>query len=359
MKSGFFQHPIGGVVVAATLLPFYSLVVAHQGQVVTTLAPVLIFVTAMMGLGAWWIFKRDGWLGVLCFWLIYEVYRGYSDPEETGLFVFACVLLVMVRSFTLQDRKLALRCLLWGVGIQMIVVFLQTWGYEPVWNALYGPVGLLGNQGWGACLFALFVPIAPIWLAIPLFIAILFTHSLAGILGASVGVMWMAPRKYRGLVFLLGVLALSYLLVVKGNALPNLEIRLEVWNMALLHLTGWPDNWGWHDVLLGHGFGSWANQIAPLQKLLQVGVLPDKQIQEFYWAHNEYVQFLKEAGLIGFALVCGWIWRWRQAMFLGPYRGAAVSLLIISFWWFPFHIANVAIPASILLGLMTAGKSYA
>ena len=99
------------------------------------------------------------------------------------------------------------------------------------------------------------------------------------------------------------------------------------------------------------GPGPWAGRIPMLQA--QQGYLPTKEI--FMEAHNEYLQWLYEYGLLGFAILTGWLWRHRR-MFTatGTVGCALLALAVNSGSFFTFHVASVALLGLVLVGLASS-----
>ncbi|MEN6404657.1 MAG: hypothetical protein ABFD94_22120, partial [Armatimonadia bacterium] len=97
--------------------------------------------------------------------------------------------------------------------------------------------------------------------------------------------------------------------------------------------------------ILGYGVGSWALWTP------QANGWGATEI--FGTAHNEYLQGLYEFGILGVLLVGCWLWRHRRALAAAPYGSGMVALAVECVAMFPFHIAAVALPALVLLGLAT------
>jgi hypothetical protein len=121
----------------------------------------------------------------------------------------------------------------------------------------------------------------------------------------------------------------------------SLGARVTVWRLAL--------GWWWREARwLGFGPGSWWEAVPGAQ--VRAGVYPTEHFRK---AHNEVVQLAFEFGLVGLGLLAGWCWRHRDAV-AGHAGGALVALAIVSLGMFPFHVAQVAAPALVVLGLATA-----
>ena len=73
----------------------------------------------------------------------------------------------------------------------------------------------------------------------------------------------------------------------------------------------------------------------------------------YYHAHNEYLQLAYEGGAVALALLAAWLWTHRRA-FRGAHGPSLVALGLVAVAWFPFHVAAMAGPLLVLLGLATA-----
>ena len=114
-------------------------------------------------------------------------------------------------------------------------------------------------------------------------------------------------------------------------------------------------DWLRFDPVTGYGLGGWAARIPNLQ--IQAQFAPTGEL----WreAHNEYLQWICEAGLIGLILLSLWLWTHR-AMFTHPvYGGSLAALGVNAFTFFPLHVVQLSLVAIILVGLATAPKAEA
>ena len=117
--------------------------------------------------------------------------------------------------------------------------------------------------------------------------------------------------------------------------------RLGIWHFAL---TDW---WGTNPIF---GAGVWAQRIPMGQA--QMKFLPNGEI--WMEAHNEYLQWLYEYGLVGVAILTGWLWTHRR-MFRDATVGASLCALgVVTGSFFTFHVTSVGLLALVLVGLATA-----
>ena len=70
-------------------------------------------------------------------------------------------------------------------------------------------------------------------------------------------------------------------------------------------------------------------------------------------AHNEYVQWLTETGLVGVVLLCGWLWTHRAMVLDRRWGGSIAAVAVNAIGFFPFHVVPIALVSIICVGLAT------
>lgn len=197
-----------------------------------------------------------------------------------------------------------------------------------------------------ASLLSLLLPFAvtPLNLGM-VFAAIIVTKGSTGLaafcVSMSVFMFFKMEDKKKFFFYLVCVACGVYLvsLFFYGSELFNFNNRLPQWRMALeLGL----DNW-----LFGIGTGTFSH----VMPSIQVNILHLREV--FLWAHNDYLQFFVENGLIGMALfipvfVEVVVISWRKP-FLMAY---IASWMVNSFSNFPNHLADQSLLTIICLTIV-------
>jgi O-antigen ligase len=193
-------------------------------------------------------------------------------------------------------------------------------------------------------------------------VALFFSLSRGGIISFLVGMGVFAFIAFRNTLskrrlfpLFLFVLVLAGYLVYLGvspiierfaGTEPSNEQRLVVWVASLAAAKGFP--------VLGSGVGTYQY----LFKMYQ-----PESVQLFYdHAHNDYIEFLIETGVIGLALAALFAylifktirsadWTRREAYLKAGFYASIVSMAVHSFFDFNLHIPSNAILFSLILGL--------
>lgn len=354
----------------------------------------LIVMMGFIGMGAWIIGRVDFWLGAMTWWWLLQLTwtRTALAFEYCLLWTMGCLVLVGVRVLPPESRRLAVNLTMIGVGSQALLGLLQVtpasgltllpvdWWLayfdlplikqtylDPIWVNDYGLLsGTIGNTAYLACIMAAFVPVAPWPVAAAFLVAIALAHGKMALAAALIGLAVQAERRVVKLAWVLGALVgffgIAYVVdgtVVLGSQFfTSLELRWGIWSMTLEH-----DTMDWKNFVLGVGPSGWVDSVycPPIRQML--GRVPCMQLlyQEgvtgfFTYAHNEWVQYLFEAGEVGFLMLLCWLAsNWR--MWTSPYRGSAAAILVMSAGWFIFHNTNMALPMIVLLGAATATQT--
>lgn len=314
----------------------------------------LVLLGAVAGL----VGLRDRWLG-LAVLLVGAVvfYRGARlDPTSSVMFAAGALLLVLVR-FTPKVYHGRIAGGLAAIGIfEIVYVAHQMLGYDFLWANMWGlptsvivqPIGTLGTVDGVGAYIAMTAPLMPLW-AIPAAVYVVWSgHSLSALLALAVGLLvpWVIHRRARWPVVAfagLGGVAFLSMAYLKGLATPAVAGRFAIWKFGAAHAAA-------SDPVLGWGLGGWAQHVPPMQiaeKFIPTGEL-------WHQAHNEYLQWGTEMGVIGLLLLGLWLWDHR-AMFLHPTWGPSVSALAVnSIGFFPLHVVPLALLGLIVIGLATS-----
>lgn len=337
--------PILVLVCMVPVLSWASVIMQQNGYLATTLFPILMFMLAMFGVGAGWVWQHDKWLGALCSWWVVSLFwtRTPQAFETTMLSVLGVVALLLLRTMSVRHRLLSIRLVVLGAVAVSILALVQATGFDPVWWTEYGSVSTFGNTAYVACLVAVVLPFAPIW-SVPILVgALIVTKASLPMLAAMLGLAWRF-RQWRWQLAALALPMMGAMVWLRGTGefLHSQVYRFDIWKMALANMT-------WKTWIYGNGPGSWFDQIPKLQDVLKV-----HPGYYFTYAHNEWLQLIWEAGAgVGLVLMVGWLWSHRT-MFASPYGGSVVAMLVLSTGWFIFHLPNVVPTLLIVLGSAVA-----
>ena len=339
----------------------------------------------LIGVAAWrsgdpWLGSAVALAGFMIFW------RGAAlDPTHSAFFGLGALALVVIRHAPIKALRVTRRALV-GLGLFEIAYILQQRaGYDLLWGPLLGgqlkpviqPLGTLGTVDAAGAYVALTAPLLPL-IVLPLALyAVWVGQSIGAMAALTIGLLvrygpqfwraegWRACSGLdRGLVYLStararairGVLpillvapaVLAWLVYTKGTATTTVAARTQMWGFGLRHAAQ-------SDPILGWGLGGWAQHVPMLQ--VQQQYLPSGEL--FREAHSEYVQWITETGVIGLALLVGWLWAHR-GIFLHPLWGGSLAALAVnSLSFFPLHNVALALPALILVGLASPSPTHA
>jgi len=330
----------------------------------------------LLGTVAYLVGLRDRWLGLtVALAALVAFYRGAQiDPTTSVMFAAGALLLMLLRlAPAAYHAKIALALAASGI-VQMLYVGHQMLGYDVLWAGMWGlpttaivqPIGTLGTvDGVGAYL-AITAPLMPLW-AVPVAIYVVWSgHSLSALLALMVGlgvafwarteaivvhprhagpvaILWrrQATRIMGGLAAL-GVLAFGSMAYLKGIATDSVASRFALWKFGAWQAVT-------TDPVLGFGLGGWAQQIPQAQLAQKFFPTPEMWMQ----AHNEYVQWLTETGLVGVVLLCGWLWTHRAMVLDRRWGGSIAAVAVNAIGFFPFHVVPIALVSIICVGLAT------
>jgi hypothetical protein len=125
-------------------------------------------------------------------------------------------------------------------------------------------------------------------------------------------------------------------------------VRFEIWSFAFRE-TMW--TWTWLGPVFGTGLGGWSFVVPMLQLRRQFSPTGELWSE----AHNDWLQFVYETGLVGLVLLAGWLWSHR-GMFRHPVWGGSLAAIAVqALGWNPFHLVTSALVAIVILGCAQAG----
>lgn len=326
---------------------------------------------------AWLIGKRDLWLGAaVVFAGLVLFWRGATIiAQGADIFALSALLVVATRSIpTSYHGPIQKAIVAAGVLQALYVIFEMHFQYDPLfdmgstwgipwhpWTPTDGPVvlpiqpyairplGTLARVDASMAWIAVTGPLWPMWL-LPVAAYALwqgFSIGACAAFAVGVGLRLILLRNWRGMaslgagaVFFLGVV-----MYLKGLATPVIQGRIAIWQYA----AGlWNDPiLIWCDRVFGWGLGNWARVVPALQE--RDRFKPSGEV--FVQAHNEYVQWTMETGLVGVILLIGWLWTNRSIFAHRLWGGSLAALGINSLTFFPFHVPALGLLGVSLIGL--------
>ncbi len=333
-----------GLVVALPWLTWVPWLEYDAAKAVTD-TPLWIWTVASFGCLGIWLMQWDKWAGLFLVYLAarcvtYDVPTAY---EVLVLTATGVIFLLVVQRSSLTTETIVGWLTITGLW-QVAYVVQQAFGMDVLWaggGALHEMFrsGTLGNANFVGAYLAVIGALVSWWL-IPLFLlGIVAAKSLTGLV--ALGVALLVRYKASAWVWLTAGLSLSGWLLWHGAA--SLHVRLLAWTRALQALD-------WSGWLIGNGLGTWG-VLSPAMRPVP-GTGGAAGIGElFVHAHNEYLQVLYEAGLIGLGLVLIWMVAHRR-MFRHPvFGGGAVAVAVTALTMFPFHLAVLSATNLAVLGL--------
>jgi len=201
--------------------------------------------------------------------------------------------------------------------------------------------------------------------AVIMSVALFLSLSRAGILSFFAGIMvffvfllWqrLREKKLRALVLFLCILSLYLLFLGIDPVVDRFyqtdigsEERFTVWAATIRAFQDFP--------VTGTGLGTYMH-VFPLYS-------SDTSLQLYDHAHNDYLEFLLETGIIGGLLLCIFFFFFVRYSFGGPWNGAAgimkiaffssmVTIAVHSIFDFNLHILSNALMLSAVMGMAYA-----
>jgi O-antigen ligase/polysaccharide polymerase Wzy-like membrane protein len=321
----------------------------------------MVLLALIVGAGDKYLGIAIALIGLMIFW------RGARiDPTHSVMFALGAVMIAGLRR-TPVEYHAKIKSVLVGLGVfELLYVLQQLAGYDLLWGPLVGgtltpniqPLGTLGTVDAASAYIAVIAPLMPWWVLPVVFLAIWKAHSVSATLALAAGLFvkgWYRPDGERvwnhriagGLAGLACVLAYYSAFAKSLKPLAaHLTGRGAIWGFAA-------KDWITTDPILGYGLGGWSQRVPALQ--VQRQFAPTGEL----WreAHNEYLQWVVELGLVGLVLMALWLWSHRT-MFAHPVWGGSLAALgVNALTFFPLHVVQLSLVAIILVGLATAPKA--
>jgi hypothetical protein len=315
--------------------------------------------------------ERDAWLGCAVFTVgaTTFLWGGTIDITHRIVFLGGALLLWAMRHIPAEKKPLAVSLIAAAGVFQTSYLLLQFLGYDVFWGgrglvggtgAAHHQLGLYGTLGTvdsATAYVAIVAPLIP-WWALPFSIALVLQgHSIGAIAALCAGLLVRYHKNWYLTGVLVGAIlagfAYYYVHIQQWNIPSTVSARIAVWRLALWDLWAGDKLLAWQSTHLITGNGEWLPRVGLLQK--KYNVLPTREV--FAQAHNEYIQWLYNYGLLGASLLAGWLWHHRT-MFRDPMVGAClVALAVASATFFTFQVVSVALLGLVLIGLATPHAS--
>lgn len=330
------------------------------------------FYLAAFGMIAVLVGREDRYLGLAVALAGLTIFfRGAAmDPTHSVMFALGALMLIALRQTPNKYHPKIISILVALGTFELLYVLQQRFlGYDLLWGPLFGgqllvpctpelvaagkqcgpiqPLGTIGTVDGAAAYIAIIAPLMPWWLMLVAIFAVVKSHAVSAILalGAGLVIRFRHNKPVLAVVIAGCMFAAIFAAYAKSNKPLDAHMlgRGAMWQFAV-------NDWVRTDPIVGFGLGGWSQRIPVKQ------VTTDYKPTGELWreAHNEYLQWLVELGVIGAMLLAFWLWAHR-AMFAHPvYGGSIAALGVNALTFFPMHVVQLSLVALVLVGLATA-----
>ena len=231
-------------------------------------------------------------------------------------------------------------CIALAVGVFQSALAVSQWREWPVLNLPGQVFGTIGHRTGLGIYLGMLVPLAFYtnygWaLTLAYLPGLVLARSSVGYAAAGVGLMWVQPGLWPvALGGLLVGVAHRFIKWNGGRVRPRLlsdavRARFTVWSVALWKTQAWPF---W---LVGHGGDSFHEDG-------RTWIHNHKLSEEYKEAHNDYVEFLYEYGLLGVVALVWYGYSLASGLRVSdPMTGVLVALGVASLGNFPVRVAPI------------------
>lgn len=323
------------------------------------------------------LFFRYGALFVIACGMMMKPLRT-SDLKLIGLFILYSIIISCLMGFGIEQRRAVLNigiglilyqtivekfdlaflktiawASFWLLVVNLAFCILQIFGLDPIYQHIHpelrikDPVGLMALRAHLGTLTAILSPLVCVvspWLALVALPLLWFSKSSCAVLAFAVSFLFIAYKRFSLKVFipLVSLLVLGAGAYIYFYDMPTGDFfyRFNVWLQGISRLKS--------NLFFGLGLGSWSGLA-----ISQVQSPDNPELLRWTWAHNEYVQWLVEAGITGLVFITLYIKRMLKCA--NPYIfGSFIALALVSFLHFPFHLGRLAGVAVIVMALQQA-----
>ena len=242
--------------------------------------------------------------------------------------------------------------LILAMGVLQSCLAFSQWMKWPVFYVPGQVIGTIGHRTGLGIYLGMLVPLAfstdyAWWLLVGYLPGLVLARSSVGYAAAGAGLVWVHPEFWSIAFIGLAMGAVNRFVKWNGGKVKqrilgdSLTARAKVWRAALWSTQRWPF---W---LVGHGGDSFHEDG-------RTWIYNHKLSEEYREAHNDYVEFLYEYGLLG---VVGAVWYaasiWAGFSLRDPVTGAIVAMLVASLGNFPVRVAPIVGLAALCLIIIT------
>lgn len=296
---------------------------------------------------------------VLIYALCHTVLWHFDIPSRKVLinFFMGFVMVKIVSEYSNLDYKSYGKVFFWFAIFNLAWMVLQKTGNDPIFSPIpqegvswTDTVGFFNARYAAGCYAVLTLPfvyaLSPYACLVLLPLAVVGKSSTV-ILAFSASFLllsWFRNRKLFWFSSFFLVLGAFFYVFYFDMPSGQFNKRFEVWKTGVRYLKD--------HIWLGFGLGGWA-------EAKFVGIQGNGKPEEWLWAHNEFLQYLFELGLIGGLFLFGYFRELHKKMnrSLVP-LAAFMNLMIVSFAHFPFHVGRLAGFSAFIIGLMEAESDH-
>ena len=242
--------------------------------------------------------------------------------------------------------------LILAMGVLQSALAVSQWMRWPVFYVPGQVIGTLGHRTGLGIYLGMLIPLAfttdyAWWLLGGYLPGLVLARSSVGYAAAGAGLFWVHPELWPVALIGLAVGAVHRFVKWNGGKVKqrilgdSLRARTKVWGTALGKVTRWPY------CLIGYGGDSFHVDG-------RTWIYNNKLTEEYQEAHNDYVEFVYEYGLLGVVAV---VWYtasiWAGFSLRDPVTGALVAMLVASLGNFPVRVAPIVGLAALCLIIVT------
>ena len=274
-----------------------------------------------------WIYPKDKWLGLAVAYVsTWALIAGHEPGRTTALmFTLGAGSYILLRGRTPAWTRHALV----GTAIAFTLI------------SLYAPDFSFGNRRYLGAYIAAVTPLAPPLVLPVLGLGLIQSQSWLALIAATVGVLLV----YRHRVWRLApafAIAFAVVLYARGTSAETLWTRVDVWKTGLAQMDG-----SWLRVLFGRGPAGWSAWVPLSQDF-------GNPSGWFIQAHNEYLQWFYETGLVGLVLLALWC---AHLHIRQDWRGSVAAIAILCAGLHVFHWASLAPVLVLMMGAAQEGDT--
>ena len=242
--------------------------------------------------------------------------------------------------------------LILAMGVFQSALAVSQWRGYPVFYVPGFIMGTIGHRTGLGIYLGMLVPLAFYadygwWLVAAYLPGLILSRSSVGYGTAAAGLVWVHPGLWS--VALVGLLLGIIHRFVKWNGgqvkqrilSDSLGARGKVWMTALWKVRRWPF------CLVGYGGDSFHHDG-------RTWIYNHKLSEEYKEAHNDYVEFVYEYGLLGVIAIVWYVASLWPGFSLGdPVTGVLVAMAVASLGNFPVRVAPIVGLAALALIIIT------